>query len=61
MSLHLGPIRWSLTVQHMTLLGLYGLGIVTAIVVAIVMKRTILPGETPPFVLELPSYKTQTY
>jgi ferrous iron transport protein B len=37
--------------------GAYTLGIVAALVMAFVFKRTILPGETTPLVLELPSYK----
>jgi ferrous iron transport protein B len=37
--------------------GAYLLGIVAALVMALVFKRTILPGETRPLVLELPSYK----
>lgn len=41
----------------LTLFGLYGLGIVVAAVAALAFKRTLLRGETPPFVMELPSYK----
>ena len=37
--------------------GLYLLGILAAVVVALVLKRTILRGQTPPFLMELPSYK----
>jgi ferrous iron transport protein B len=37
--------------------GAYTLGIMAALVMAFVFKRTILPGETAPLVLELPSYK----
>jgi ferrous iron transport protein B len=44
-------------VQALLLFGLYGLGIVTAAVVAFVLKRTWLRGAPPPFVLELPPYK----
>jgi len=33
------------------------LGIATAAVVALILKRSLLRGATPPFVLELPSYK----
>lgn len=44
--------------QGLTMAGMYLVGIVTAIVVAFVLKKTILPGEAPPFVMELPSYKT---
>ncbi len=40
-----------------TVAGMYLVGIVVAILVALLLKRTVLPGETPPFVLELPSYK----
>jgi ferrous iron transport protein B len=45
------------TLQGLTLAGLYLLGIVAAVVVALLLKRTILRGQTPPFVMELPSYK----
>ncbi len=37
--------------------GAYGLGIVAALTMAFVFKRTILPGESKPLVLELPGYK----
>lgn len=36
---------------------MYFLGIFTAALVALILKRTILRGPTPPFVLELPMYK----
>jgi len=38
--------------------GAYCLGMVAALVMALLFKRTILPGETRPLVLELPGYKT---
>jgi len=50
-------VNLSLGLQGLTLLGLYLLGIVTAIIAATVFKRTIFRGETPPFLMELPSYK----
>lgn len=37
--------------------GLYFLGIVLAILVALIMKRTIFKGEAVPFVMELPNYR----
>ena len=43
--------------QGLTLASLYALGIVAAVTVALVLKRTILRGATPPFVMEMPSYK----
>lgn len=46
-----------LNLQGMVLVAMYVLGIVTAVAVALVLKRTVLRGSTPPFVLELPSYK----
>ena len=46
-----------LNLQGLTLAGLYLLGIVAAVAVALLLKRTILRGQTPPFLMELPSYK----
>jgi ferrous iron transport protein B len=45
------------SLQGLTLAGLYLLGIVAAVTCALVLKRTILRGEAPPFLMELPSYK----
>jgi ferrous iron transport protein B len=46
-----------LGLQGLVLFSMYALGIVVAIGVAWLLKKTLLRGETPPFVLELPSYK----
>ncbi len=46
-----------LGLQGITIVALYGLGIFTAICVAKLLKRTLLEGETPPFVMELPDYR----
>ncbi len=46
-----------LGLQGLVLLAMYALGIVVAIGVAWLLRRTLLRGEAPPFVLELPSYK----
>jgi len=46
-----------LSLQGLTLVALYALGIGCAVVAALVFKRTILRGETPPFMMELPSYQ----
>jgi len=43
--------------QGLVLLAMYSIGIMVAIGVAWLLKKTLLRGETPPFVLELPSYK----
>ena len=39
------------------MLGMYALGIVTAIIVAFILKKTLLKSPPPPFVLELPPYR----
>jgi len=46
-----------LGLQGLVLLGMYAVGAIAAIGVAWVLKKTLLRGETPPFVMELPSYK----
>ena len=46
-----------LSLQGLTLAGLYLLGIVAAVVCAMIFKRTFFRGATPPFVMELPGYK----
>ncbi len=43
--------------QGFTLFAMYLVGIVAAAGVALVLRRTLLRGPTPPFVMELPSYK----
>ena len=43
--------------QGMALLAFYAIGIAIAIPMAFLLKKTLLKGEAPPFLLELPSYK----
>ncbi len=43
--------------RGLTLFSMYVLGLVVAALAALVLKRTILRGQTPPFVMELPTYK----
>ncbi len=43
--------------RGLLLFGMYWLGVVVAIPVAWILKKTFFRGETPPFVMELPSYK----
>ncbi len=40
-----------------TMFAMYLVGIVAAVLVTVTLRGTILKGETPPFVMELPSYK----
>ena len=43
------------------MLGMYLLGIVVAIIVAFILKRTILKAPTPPFMMELPPYRMPSF
>jgi ferrous iron transport protein B len=46
-----------LSLGAVLMLAMYALGIVTAIVVAFILKRTLLKSPPPPFVMELPPYR----
>lgn len=43
--------------QGLTMLGMYALGILVALVMAWIFKKTLLRGHTPMLILELPPYK----
>ncbi len=43
--------------RGLVLFGMYLVGIVTAAGVALILKRTLLRGAPPPFVMELPAYR----
>lgn len=46
-----------LNLPGITLASLYLLGIVVAVIVARLLKKTLLRGDAPPFLMELPTYK----
>jgi len=46
-----------LGLQGLTMAAMYLVGIVAAVLVALILKRTLLRGPTPPLVMELPAYK----
>jgi ferrous iron transport protein B len=52
-------IRWRFLpgLQAFVMLSMYLAGIIAAIAVAYCLKKTLFRGPTPPFVMELPSYK----
>ncbi len=50
-----------LGLQGITIVALYMLGILVAVCVAKILKVTILKGETPPFVMELPDYRLPSW
>ncbi len=43
------------------ILAMYALGIFVAVIVAFILKRTILKSPTPPFVMELPPYRLPNF
>lgn len=43
--------------RGLTMLAMYAVGMIAAVCVALLLRRTILRGSTPPFVMELPGYK----
>ena len=51
------PLLFGITLPGLVLFSLYFLGIVGAILMALVFKKTVFRGESPPLVLELPTYK----
>lgn len=46
-----------ISLPALTLFSMYLIGILAAVVVALLLRKTLLKGETPPFVMELPEYK----
>jgi len=46
-----------LQLQGLTMFAMYAVGVVVAAAVALLLKRTLLQGETPVFVMELPAYQ----
>lgn len=46
-----------ISLQSLVLMAMYSLGIIVAVPVAFILKRTVLKGPSPSFVMELPSYK----
>jgi ferrous iron transport protein B len=44
-------------VPGLVMFAMYALGLITAPLVALLLKRTLLRGETPAFVMEMPLYK----
>ncbi len=55
-SAFLGPPHFPWWVPAIVLFSMYLVGIVVAPVVAYALKGTLLKGETPPFVMEMPGY-----
>lgn len=43
--------------KALVMVGLYGVGILTGILVALIIRKTLFKGEAVPFVMELPNYR----
>ncbi|CAN5502002.1 ferrous iron transport protein B [soil metagenome] len=50
-----------LSLGAVLILAMYALGIMVAVIVAFILKRTILKSPTPPFVMELPPYRLPNF
>jgi len=50
-----------LSLGAVLILAMYALGLIVAIIVAFVLKRTILKSPPPPFVMELPPYRLPNF
>jgi ferrous iron transport protein B len=50
-------VGWPWWVPGLTMFAMYAIGLVVAPLVALLLKRTLLRGETPVFVMEMPTYK----
>lgn len=57
------PNRWIgfLTLPGLTLISMYALGIAAAIGVAFLLKRTVMAGPTPLYIMELPPYRMPSW
>jgi ferrous iron transport protein B len=53
----LSPPGYPIWVPGLVMFAMYALGLVAAPLVALLLKRTLLRGQTPVFVLEMPPYK----
>ncbi|MDR3606137.1 MAG: ferrous iron transport protein B [Oligoflexia bacterium] len=52
-----GPIR----LQGIVMFGLYAAGLISALIMAMVFRATLLKGKKPPLLLELPTYKWPSF
>ena len=54
---HVGRVAVGLTLPALTLFSMYALGTVSAFVVAALFNRTLLKGDPPSFLMEMPPYR----
>ncbi len=53
-------VGWGIGMQGLVLLGLYVIGIIGAMVVALVLRRSVTKGAASGFIMELPKYQLPT-
>lgn len=57
-----GQTVWGIiSLGAVLMLSMYALGIIVAIIVAFILKRTVLKSPPPPFVMELPPYRVPNF
>ena len=54
-------VLWFLKIPTLVMFGMTFLGAAIAVPIARLLKKTLLRGDTPPFVMELPSYKRPSW
>jgi len=54
-------LKGTINLQGLILLGLYLLGILGGVLTALLLKRTVLRGPTPTFMIELPPYRLPSW
>jgi ferrous iron transport protein B len=57
MGFNIGSLQFGLTLPAVTLFALYALGTVAAFAMAALFNRTLLQGEPPSFLMEMPPYR----
>ena len=55
------PIFFAPQFQGAAMMGIYLLGIIVALVVALCLRKTVFKGEEEPFVMEMPPYRMPTF
>ncbi len=50
-----------LNIQGLVMMGLYGMGMISALIMGYIFKRTVLKGPEPTLLMELPTYKIPSW
>ena len=55
------PIFFAPQFQGVAMMGIYLLGVIVALIVALCLRKTVFKGEEEPFVMEMPPYRMPTF